>query len=74
MLRLSIDQTSGAFLRLCREVSLTEKVTPRQRSAKLIAAVKALLQEHEVSVEVRLRGSLDGGENCRVYVLALLKV
>lgn len=68
VLRLSIEETSTAFLRLCKEVSLGENVTPQVRSAQLVAATKALLQEWNVPEDSRLRGDLPGGEDCKVYI------
>ncbi len=68
VLGLSIDETSAAFLRLCNEVALGEKMSPTERSEKLVVATKALLQEFNIPEETRLRGELNRGEGCKVYV------
>ncbi|KIM32134.1 hypothetical protein M408DRAFT_20473 [Serendipita vermifera MAFF 305830] len=68
VLRLSVQDTSVAFLRLCNAVSLGEMLSPIERSTRLVTETRALLQEYNIPEGSRLRGDLAGGEDCRVCI------
>jgi hypothetical protein len=71
VLGLSIDLASAAFLRMCKDISLGEEISPRLRSEKLVTASRMLLQELDIPEESRLRAGLSRGGECKVCVYFL---
>ncbi|KIM28425.1 hypothetical protein M408DRAFT_141107 [Serendipita vermifera MAFF 305830] len=64
----TIEETSGAFLQLCKQVFPTEEITAEARSAKLEDGTRQLLREFGLPENCRLRGDLHGTSECKVSI------
>ena len=71
VLGLSVDNAIAAFLRLCEQISLGEEVEAHVRSERFIDAIKMLLHEIGVSEGTKLRGGLNRGGGCKMYLFHL---
>lgn len=68
VLGATVEQTSDAFVELCKEVYPAQKITPETRSERLVHATKQLLRSFGIPEDCKLRGDLNKASGCKVYV------